>query len=242
MNKFNPKKNQSRLTPLIPALTTALALFLATGLLVIYWQIRNIDPEGACKRFEYFSRCWDTWANYHPDHNFKKLPTDTEMIERFNQYRQDLDTIKERVVSRGYYSSDRINLEWEARHRVHDAYKMMPWPPNIYSSSHFVAPTSNREWAYEFHVDSTMYIAGTGKEWPRVNRLKGYLYFPLPEPNIEQGRLLGPIHFTSGQRRSWRVREQLDGDWPEDWASGECLLRRIEPQWFLFLCKDHVGG
>jgi hypothetical protein len=164
------------------------------------------------------------------------------MIERFNQYRQDLDAIKERAMSRGSYSSDRINLEWVARHGVHDVYSMMPWPSSIYSTSHFVDPASKREWAYEFHVDSTLYIAGAGKEWPRVNRLKGYLYFPLPEPRIEQRRLLGPIHFTSGQRRSWRVLPQLDQDWPEDWASGECLLRRIEPQWFLFLCKDHVGG
>lgn len=87
-----------------------------------------------------------------------------------------------------------------------------------------------------------MYIAGAGKEWPWVNRLKGYLYFPLPEPRIEQGKLLGAMQFADGQRRPWRVLEQLDGDWPEDWASGECLLRRIEPQWFLILCKDHVGG
>jgi hypothetical protein len=210
--------------------------------MVIYWQVRNIDPEGACKGFKYFSRCWDTWANYHPALNFKKLPTDAEMIGRFNKYRQDLDVIRDRAMSGGNYSSDYSNPTWKDRHGVYGAYKIIPWTPDIYYSSRSVNQTSNREWVYEFHVESTMYIAGAGKEWPWVNRLKGYLYFPLPEPRIDQGILLGAMQFASGQLRPWRVLEQLDGNWPEDWASGECLLRRIEPQWFLILCKDHVGG
>ncbi|MDD2723741.1 MAG: hypothetical protein PHH59_06930 [Methylovulum sp.] len=207
-----------------------------------YWQVRNLDPEGACKGFEYFSRCWDTWANYHPAHNFKKLPTDEEMIKRFYAYNNELEAIKERALSRGSYSSDYSNLEWKTRHGIYAVYKMIIWPPNVYDSSPSILSANNREWAYKFLVDSTMYIAGAGKEWPWVNRLKGYVYFPLPAPRIEHGVLLGAMQFASGKYRPWRVLPQLDQDWPEDWASGECLLRRIEPQWFLILCKDHVGG
>lgn len=230
------------------ALTKALALLVAilkwlflAGVLLIYWQVRNVDPEGACKGFEYFSRCLDAWANYHPAINFKKLPTDAEMIEHFKQYRQDFNEARDQAMSQLSYAGFLNNPAWKARHGIDYFYSMMPWPPNIYSSSYFIEPISNREWVWQFNVASTMYIIKAGKEWPWVNRLKGYLYFPLPEPRIEQGRLLGPISKKSGQRSSWRMLEQLDGNWPEDWSSGECLLRRIETQWFLFLCKDHVG-
>lgn len=211
--------------------------------LLAYWQVRNLDPEGACRGFEYFSRCWDAWANYYPALTFKKLPTDEEMIESFNQYRQDFDEAKDQVVSSYPYMSGLHNPVWKARHGIDNFYNMIPWPPNVYSSPPPIdEPTSNREWAWRFYVESTMYIAGAGEEWPWVNRLKGYLYFPLPEPRIEQGKLLGARQFASGQSRPWRVLAQLDENWPEDWVSGECLLRRIEPQWFLILCKDHVGG
>ncbi|WP_019865722.1 hypothetical protein [Methylovulum miyakonense] len=212
------------------------------GILLIYWQVRNIDPEGSCKGFEYFSKCWDAWANYHQALNFKKLPADQKMIDSFNQHRQDFDDAKDQAMSQTNYAGFLNKPAWKARHGIDYFYNMIPWPPSVYSSSRTVEPASNHEWAWRFYVESTMYIAGAGKEWPWVNRLKGYLYFPLPEPRIEQGKLLGAMQFADGQRRPWRVLEQLDGDWPEDWASGECLLRRIEPQWFLILCKDHVGG
>jgi hypothetical protein len=227
---------------IISLLTSLIKGITLVAFLLAYWQVRNLDPEGACKEFKYFFRCWDAWLNYHPTHNFKKLPTDDEMIEHFRRYFDDLDKIRVQALSNGFYSSDYENPKWKVEHGVYQVYKMIPWPPSIYSSSHSIASTNNHEWAYKFLVDSTMYIAGAGKEWPWVNRLKGYAYFPLPKPRIEQGKLLGTTQFTSGQRRFWRVLTQLDKDWPEDWASGECLLRRIDPQWFLILCKDHIGG
>lgn len=222
-------------------LASFFALLLVVGLFSIYWQVRNIDPEGACKEFKYFSRCWDAWFNYHPADTFKKLPTDQQMIDSFNQYRHDFDEAKEQAMSH-YHMSFLDNPVWKKRHGIDYFHLMAPWSRSILESNGFIEPDNGREWAYEFHVASTMYIAGAGKEWPWVNRLKGYVYFPLPEPQIEHGRLQGAILKKRNERMSWRVLEQLDGNWPEDWASLECLLRRIEPQWFLFLCKDRVGG
>jgi hypothetical protein len=214
---------------------------LAVLFLVIYWQIKQMDPEGTCKTWEYLPRCLDTWFNYHPDLNFKKLPTDQQLIEDFNQYREDFVAAKEQVMSKNALSDFLNNPTWKARHNLSYFYSMTPWPPSIYTSTDSVTPANNREWAWQFTVASTLYIGGAGKDWPWVNRVKGYLYFPAPEPRIVQGRLLGTVKIIGVQRWSWRVLAQLDNGWPNDWASRECLLRRIEGQWFLFLCKDILG-
>lgn len=219
------------------ALSASLVLLLVAGLAGIYWQIRNVDPEGACKDSGNFSMCWDAWFEYRP--YFKVLPSDQEMIDSFKKHRGDFDEIRDKALSQRGYMMSLNNPPWKAR--VGHAYQIVPWTPSVYSSPRFVEPASTHEWSWEFHVDETMYIAGARKNWPHVNRLKGYAYFPLPAPRVEQGRLLGPM-LKNGQQFSRRVLEQLDGNWPADWASYECLLRRIEPQWFLFICKDHIGG
>lgn len=216
-----------------------LALLLVIAFASVYWNVRSIDPEGACKDLRNFSLCADAWFNHNYDGAFHKLPTDQEMIDNFKEYRTDFEGILNKL-QRGYVSLDILSTE-SIRSGIYASYRLMPWTPNVYSSPHFEDPASNREWSWQFHVDSTLYIEGAEEHWPWVNRLKGYAYFPLPVPQIAQGRLIGPV-LKNGQPFSWRVLDQLDGNWPADWAHDECLLRRIEAQWFLFLCKDHVGG
>jgi hypothetical protein len=218
-----------------PLLARVLILFLVAGLASIYWQIRNIDPEGACKDFGNFSMCWDAWVEYDHSGLFKKLPTDQELIGRFHSYRGDFDKISNMAMP------EVVPHELRKRTGVWVSSSLGYWPSTMYSDT----PKSDKDhqgFARSFSVDETMYIAGAGKDWPNVNRVKGYAYFPLPTPRIENGHVIGLIGQDGRKLSSWRVLDQLDGDWPADWAHYECLLRRIEPQWFLFLCKDHIGG
>lgn len=63
---------------------------------------------------------------------------------------------------------------------------------------------------------------------------KYFAYFPEP-PRIEEGRLLLPAD-AEGIVRSWdRVLPSLN-DPPDDWVG--CLYRKIEPQWFIRLCRS----
>lgn len=216
-------------------------LILLGGGLSIYWQMRNVDPEGACKGLNNLSMCWDAWMEYDHDELFRKLQPDQEMIDNFKKYRGDFDAIKEKVISQQNYYMSFVNSDFRKQTGVWWVGAFGYWPSTVYSN--YLMPREGgrkQEFALSFSAEGTMYIAGAEKNWPKINRQKGYAYFPLPIPRIEQGRLLGPM--LNGQKLSWRVLEQLDKDWPTDWASYECLLRPIEPQWFLFICKDHIGG
>ena len=209
-----------------------IVLILLAGLLSVYWQIRNVDPEGACKGFRNFSMCWDAWMEYDHDGLFKQLPSDQNMIDRFHTYRSDFYELKDLKFG---FVPDKLLQRTSAWYVGSFGY----WPSAAYSDT-AQSDVNHQDFARTFPVSETMYITGAEKNWPKINRQKGYAYFPLPIPRIEQGRLLGPM--LNGQKLSWRVLEQLDKDWPTDWASYECLLRPIEPQWFLFICKDHIGG
>lgn len=231
------------LSPLLRRPMTVLVLLLVAGLVSLYWQIRNVDPEGACKRLGNFSMCWDAWMEYDYGGLFKKLPTDQEMIDSFKKHRGAFDEIRNKVVSQQNYYMSFVNSEFHKRTGVWSATSFGSWPSTVYSDSKKSEGRDHtQEFALSFPVDETKYIAGAGKDWPKVNRLKGYAYFPLPAPKIENGHVIGLIDKDGRKLSSWRVLDQLDKDWPADWAHYECLLRRIEPQWFLFICKDHIGG
>lgn len=215
----------------------SMLLIVFAGGASIYWQIRNVDPEGACRDSANLSRCFDAWAEYNYGGLFKKLPTDQELIDRFQSYRGDFEEIKNMSIPGGFVpdSLQKRTGVWYAGARGY-------WPATVYSEPSKSHDDHKQWYARYFPVTATMYIDGAGKNWPKVNREKGYVYFPLPAPKIENGHVVGLTGKDGRKYSSWRVLDQLDKDWPADWRSGECLLRRIEPQWFLALCKDRIGG
>jgi hypothetical protein len=220
-----------------------IVLFVLAGLLSIYWQIRNVDPEGACKGLGNFSMCWDAWMEYDHDGLFKKLPTDQKMIDNFKKYRNDFDAIKDKVISQQNYYMSFVNSDFRKQTGVWWVGAFGYWPSTTYLYS--LKPEIKgryQELALSFIAESTMYISGAEKNWPHINRQKGYAYFPVPAPQIENGHVNVLTDINGHKTNSWRVLNQLDSNWPTDWASYECLLRPIEPQWFLFICKDHIGG
>jgi hypothetical protein len=67
---------------------------------------------------------------------------------------------------------------------------------------------------------------------------KVYFYFPQI-PRIENNRLLMPTYEPETpyiSKYGGRVLESLN-QYPPNWRSWECVSKRIEPQWFLGLCK-----
>jgi hypothetical protein len=64
---------------------------------------------------------------------------------------------------------------------------------------------------------------------------KGYTYFLSP-PRIDDGWVVDQY----GQRQ-WLLRNNLDASWPEEFVKQQCLMRRIDAQWFLILCKNDIG-
>jgi hypothetical protein len=68
---------------------------------------------------------------------------------------------------------------------------------------------------------------------------KSYAYFPYP-PRVELGQMIYPGYDMQDRPETGlgiRVFDSLN-DYPPDWKDGECVGRKIEPQWFIYMCKD----
>jgi hypothetical protein len=201
-----------------------------------YWQIRELDPEGGCKEMKYWSLCWNAWEDSWMSGlpwRFRALPTDQEMIDRFRKHHGDFEAMKDKAVKT---SQGDIWREWEDTSGVYRSEPFASYPRTPEEK----ARHTSRTWAYSFRVEDTRYVKDASiQDLAMLMRTKGYVYFRSP-PQIEDGYLRG----LPGQPKYlFRVLPSLDGPpWPSDWKSGDCWLRQIEPQWFLALCRDRVGG
>lgn len=217
-----------------------------------YLEYRNVDPEGACKGYKNFDLCSDAW--FYQEH-FSLLPTDDEMIEHFRKNRQKFESMKDdALVARGRKSEEM----WVARYKaiVPTGTVYTFWPPGNYFAQEKYDPTrcwifhsyppsfeisGHHPTAFAFEVKSSMYINGVAyKDWPFVSHEKGYVYFLTPP--VVGKNLVIVQKMETGSKCTWRLLDQLDGKWTEDLKMNEFVLRQIEPQWFLYISKDHIGG
>lgn len=65
---------------------------------------------------------------------------------------------------------------------------------------------------------------------------KRLLFYP-ETPKVEEGWLLHPSGARGEPGNRYRVFDSLN-DFPPDWKRGECVMRRIEPQWFIDMCRS----
>jgi hypothetical protein len=73
--------------------------------------------------------------------------------------------------------------------------------------------------------------------WHGMRISRYYYHYPYP-PKIQDSHILQPYYTKNGEplsRPSERVLESLDKI-PSDWEKGECILRRINPNWFIAMC------
>lgn len=214
-------------------------LLLAGWMGYAYWQTRNLDPEGGCKDTQYFSLCFNAWSMTwfgFGAWDFKRLPTDEEMIERFKVHRLDFETMKNKLLE----NFGGFIMDEKSETGVYWGDRFASYPLTQDEKIKHIS----RDWGYEFRVADTRYVKdATSQDLSMLLRTKGYVYFRSP-PQVENGYVQGfPYREGETARPRWRLLPSLNGPpWPEDWKSEHCWLRQIEPQWFLSLCRDQVGG
>ena len=67
---------------------------------------------------------------------------------------------------------------------------------------------------------------------------KGWCYFPQ-SPRVENGHIINADYSLTDNtytRPGVRVFDSLDM-YPPNWERGECVLKQIDSQWFLFMCR-----
>lgn len=230
-----------------------------------YWQIRNLDPEGACKEIQYLSICFDAWeqALYQGrDWHFQKLPSDQYLITNFHNNKESFYKRAEISLKRGLVGGEEFDY-WENKigvsmsryltvhnhppkeRSVNDLLKKEKYFPDISFSEYIARPRIKPEdiplWPHhEFVHSSTKYIRGVEHgDLSFYGRYKSYLYFPFPPP-INNGKLTDN---DGAEWKKYKLVENLDGPpWPSDWKDGVCWLRQLDEHWFLALCRDMVGG
>ncbi len=194
---------------------------------IAYYPIWNIDQEGECIKPSNFFECWDIYLNYHPKNTFKKLPSDQYLIDQFNN-NEDLEILVRQAKHLSY--TGETNEKWIKKF-------------NIYHPEALVDYRRDNSESWKFDVASTMFIKGLDEEskkrWPWVIRTKGYIYSP---DNIVNGLPSALDNLNKSGRRSFILQDQLDNHWPDNWVYNQCLLRPIEDNWYLFLCKQQNGG
>lgn len=176
------------------------------------------------------------------------LISDKEMIDHFNAHKAEFDELVKR-----YLAFDHRKGDWDKLPRVIELKEATGvqriidgpgyWFENPYSidaAKQSKEMEENKSWA-EHHDRKTAIVQMQDErrhydfDIRSAINWKDYVYYPAA-PEIENGRIKLPrelIDRKYGIRN--RVLESLDNP---RWEYGECVLRRIDPQWFLRRCRS----
>jgi hypothetical protein len=176
------------------------------------------------------------------------LISDKEMIDHFNAHKAEFEKLVE-----SYLHFDHRKGDWDKLPEVIELKRLTGvqriidhagyWFENPYSieaAKQLKEMDENKSWGehrdrktasvqmqdqrrhYDFDLRSAI-------NW------KDYVYYPAA-PEIENGRIKLPRELIDRKYgKGDRVLESLDSP---RWEYGECVLRRIDPQWFLRRCRS----
>jgi hypothetical protein len=184
------------------------------------------------------------------------LPSDEEMIAHFQAHRDEFEEVVRRYRNYPTVRNVDRSIRWmkegdtEAlmnRAGIKYVSEGIPWLPNPYTletAKKLNARHQDPEYVpfSMFHKYGELLIKPAQQRYYIGSRLhravvwKDYYHFP-ELPRIEDGWLLGPLN-TRG-RYVYRRRVVSSANWfPLAWWNGSvgCVLRPIEPHWFLRLC------
>ena len=179
-----------------------------------------------------------------------ELISDQAMIDHFNAHKEEFNAL---VKNYGVYGAN--SEAWAMRPEVIELKEKTGieriidgpgyWfddPYSIESAIKLKEMDNEKSWS-QYHSRSTALIKMEDSMlheatyfWNGIFNWKDYVYIPVT-PSIEQGRMKFPRRVNDGNEpHLWlRVLESLDSP---KWDMGECVLRKIEPQWFLIRCRS----
>ena len=179
----------------------------------------------------------------------RRLISDQAMIDHFQVHKQEFNELTQLYLHR---STD--IMAWSARPDVIELKKKTGidriidaagyWFENPYSTEAAIKSKAMRDnntfSQNNFRSAALIKMADTNIFWAAYLwngglNWKDYVYFPEP-PIIEEGRIKWPTEIKARVfSNHWlRTLDSLDSP---TWERGECVLRKIEPQWFLKRCR-----
>lgn len=120
-----------------------------------------------------------------------------------------------------------------------------PWLPAPYSleTGKKIRALSKKGKGFELWIKhGIITVSFEGSQYWRPSGLypgwiwKKLYYFPH-ETRIENGLLLGRLDHIGRNVFRERVLPSLN-DYPKDWKRGECVMRKLEPNWFIGMCRS----
>lgn len=216
--------------------------------------MKKIIGIGAWTLLVLFILC-GLWGAYYFVITRNPLPGDEEMITHFQAHQADFEEVvrRYRAFDAG---TDGSPGGWAAQEgtpallkraglRKHIFYSTPAWWPDPYSLTTAVALEKAR--GKGSMKISRAYGAVVLRPSPKkrframnlryVTVWKDFMFFP-EVPRIENGELLWPINTRGNYAKRRRVLPSLN-DFPGEWKDYECVLRKIEPQWFIRMCNGH---
>ena len=180
------------------------------------------------------------------------LPADEELIAHFQNHRSDIEAL---VKSYREYNEVDATL-WEknpetlALKRKAEVERVVNtaalWLPNPYSPEtdvlikHTIRAGSGccffrRYGSIEIEIDVNRYFRKSLR-YPGDYLIWKTLFFYPEAPRIENGWLIGPTHADGKNELHHRVLPSLNS-YPPDWKRGECVVRKLDAQWFIRMCR-----
>ena len=185
------------------------------------------------------------------------LPSDEEMMTHFQGHRADIEALVKSYREYQSLSDDKSRLWVEASETkalmqkagvkyVNDAGSM--WFPNPYSvETARQAEDLRRKMGTRvfdlYRRYSSLYVRLADPRY--FTKLLRYPtskaiwkdFYHIPEvAKIEDGMLLGSINVDGRSSLRYRVFASLNS-YPPAWKQGECVLRRIDPHWYIEMCR-----
>ena len=183
------------------------------------------------------------------------LPGDEEMITHFQAHRADFEEVVRRYRSFDA-GPDRSPSDWAAQEGTpallkraglgKDIFGTSPlWFPDPYSKeAASLVKKKIEERGFQLYREyGALVLRQSPKKRFRAMNLrygtvwKDFMFFP-EVPRIENGELLWPINTQGNYAMRRRVLSSLNG-FPDHWKDFECVVRKIEPQWFIRMCNGH---
>jgi len=180
------------------------------------------------------------------------LPKDEELIAQFQEHRADIEELARRYRQIDPQPNKDHSL-WIKEGDTPALFKRAKvwsvqsavgiWLPNPYSveSAKIIEEQSKTAKDLSLSVKyGTLHVQFddpryTGTALLYGNKVWKDLYFIPQIPRIENGVLLGPL-YRGVNSPNYRVFNSLN-EFPKDWGLAECVLRQIEPQWFIRMCR-----